>query len=378
MAGGGAAFGAAFGGPVGGPLRERLSGRLGAGQGWVAPLAALAAALAVAAAPLWPTPFAPAAALVGALVPVEQTMLLVVPAVAACALVAWLRGGRGVVAAGWVALAALVLTRPLPGDVAGYAAVARAWALVLAGAFGVVGVLAGGRTSFLPRALAAVAVSACVAAAASAGAGGFGRVGAVVHAEAQRRADAALAPWGARAATPAWAAAARRGPEAAARAVTAEAVLRALPRGAAVVAPALVALESLGALALAWALFHRLSRAPAGPPLAPLAAFQFNDQLVWGLVVGATLVVVPTLAGFRGFGFNLLLFFGALYALRGFAVVRWALGRGGVELPLGAGVALGVLFPLLGGVVAVVLAGAAVALGLGDSWGGWRTRGRPA
>ena len=347
-------------------------------RGWIAPLVALLAALAVAAAPLWPTSLGPAAALVGILLPIEQTMLLVVPAIAACGLVAWLGGGRAWIAAGWMALAVWVLAQPLPERVEGYAAFARGWSLLLAGAFGVVGVAAGVRVAFLPRALAAVAIAAGIVLLATVPSGGVTRLTEVVRAETQRRADAALGPWAERAASDAWRTTSQRVPAAAARAADAEAVLRALPAAAVVAAPALVALESLGALALAWALYHRLARARVGPALAPLAAFRFNDQLVWGLVVGATIFAVPTLAALRGVGWNLLVFFGALYAFRGVAVVRWAAGRYGVEWPIGAGVALGVAFPLLGGVLAAVVTAAALALGLGDTWGGWRTRGRPA
>ncbi len=343
-------------------------------RGWIAPLAALAGALAVAAAPLWPTSLAPAAALVGTLFPVEQTMLLVVPAVAACALLAWLGGGRAWVAAAWVALACWVVTRPLPDGIEGYAALARGWALLLAGSFGAVGVVSGARAAFLPRALTAVAVAAAVAMLAAARTGGVSHVTEVVRAEAQRRGDVALDQWAERTSGAAWSATARRAPAAAARAGDAEDALRALPASAVAIAPALVAVESLGALALAWALYHRLARSRVGPALVPLAAFRFNDQLIWGLVAGAALVAVPTLAALRLAGLNLLVFFGALYALRGLAVCRWALGRRGIELPLGAGVALGFAFPLLGGVLAAVVTAAALALGLGDSWGDWRTR----
>ncbi len=347
-------------------------------RGWIAPLVALLVALAVAAAPLWPVPLGPAAALVGVLLPVEQTMLLVVPSIAACALLAWLGGGRAWVAGAWVALALWVLLQPLPERVEGYAAFARGWALLLAGAFGVVGIAMGARTAFLPRALAAVGVAAAAVLLATAPSGGVSRVITVVQAEMQRRTDAALGPWAERTAGGAWGTTAQRAPGAATRAADAEAALRALPATAGIAAPALVALESLGALALAWALYHRLARARVGPALAPLAAFRFNDQLVWGLAVGATIFAVPTLAALRGVGLNLLVFFGALYTLRGVAVVRWAVGRRGVEWPIGAGVALGVAFPLLGGVLAAIVTAAALALGLGDTWGGWRTRRRPA
>ena len=62
-------------------------------RGWVPTVAALAACLAVAAAPLWPSAAGLAAALVRTVVPIEQTLLLVVPAMAGCAIVGWWAGG---------------------------------------------------------------------------------------------------------------------------------------------------------------------------------------------------------------------------------------------------------------------------------------------
>ena len=56
----------------------------------------------------------------------------------------------------------------------------------------------------------------------------------------------------------------------------------------------LLVLESLLALVVGWAVYHRLVRVRIGPALVPLRALRFNDQLVWGLVVGATIVLVPT------------------------------------------------------------------------------------
>ena len=66
-------------------------------------------------------------------------------------------------------------------------------------------------------------------------------------------------------------------------------MMRAIPARAASLLPALLALESLAALALGWAAYRRLSPVQIGPPLSPLIDFTFNDQLVWGLAVGATL-----------------------------------------------------------------------------------------
>ena len=102
--------------------------------------------------------------------------------------------------------------------------------------------------------------------------------------------------------------------------------------------------------------------------MRPLSEFRFNDQLVWGLVAGVTLLVLPTLNEARGLGLNLAAFFGVLYALRGLGVLDWFLApRGFVR----------VLF-----IIAIFLAWPVVGvfslgLGLGDTWIDWRGRARP-
>ncbi|MGZ3500861.1 MAG: DUF2232 domain-containing protein, partial [Gemmatimonadaceae bacterium] len=137
-----------------------------------------------------------------------------------------------------------------------------------------------------------------------------------------------------------------------------EAVIRALPEHAAGLLPALLALESLATLALAWAIFQRLSSGRIGPPLSPLTEFRFNDQLVWGVAVGATLCLLPTFADGRSAGFNLLAFFGTLYLLRGLGVLAW--------ITKGRYLVLGILslIPPFGMMLGVL----ALALGLGDTW----------
>jgi hypothetical protein len=121
-----------------------------------------------------------------------------------------------------------------------------------------------------------------------------------------------------------------------------------------------------------------VARARVGLPLAPLAAFRFNDQLVWGAVVGATLVAVPSAAPYRLLGFNLLVFFGALYALRGLGVLTWWAAGWRARLgALGAVAGAALLVPLVGVTLPLAaLAAAALALGLGDTVGGWRSRPR--
>lgn len=130
--------------------------------------------------------------------------------------------------------------------------------------------------------------------------------------------------------------------------------------------PALLALSSLAALGVAWWLHVRMAQLP-GPALRPLREFRFADPLIWVFISGLVLVVVAEWSvGWGRLGTNLLAFMGALYMLRGAAVllVIW----GSVSF------ATGLLFA-----VVVVLAGPVVALGamlvgVGDSWLDLRTR----
>ena len=69
----------------------------------------------------------PAFAALRVLVPVEQTILLVGPAIAVCALVGWMQGGRLWLALTWMALSAWMLLRPLEGTSA-FEFMARGWA----------------------------------------------------------------------------------------------------------------------------------------------------------------------------------------------------------------------------------------------------------
>jgi hypothetical protein len=165
-------------------------------RGWGRTLVAFAAALAVAAAAAWPPAAQPVAALARVLVPVQETVLLVVPAVAACALVGWWAGGRLALAVVWVALAAFVVLQPVPGRGEAYAAAARGWALLLAGTFGVACALGGPARPFVGRALAAVGLTFVLAFGALAATGrppaGVVRV---VRAEYERRVERSLAVW---------------------------------------------------------------------------------------------------------------------------------------------------------------------------------------
>jgi hypothetical protein len=132
-------------------------------------------------------------------------------------------------------------------------------------------------------------------------------------------------------------------------------VMREIPDQAASLLPALLALESLAILAFAWGLDRRLAPVEIGPPLSPLTEFTFNDQLVWGLAVGATLCLLPAFEEGKNAGYNLLLFFGALYLIRGIGVLAWiAKGRYAIVIVLGFIPQVFILVTL--------------ALGLGDTW----------
>ena len=129
--------------------------------------------------------------------------------------------------------------------------------------------------------------------------------------------------------------------------------------------PALVGLVSMSALGATWWLFVRMSQG-RDDGVEPLAQFRFNDQLVWVLIAGLVLVVVGWSEAWSLAGTNALVFMGALYALRGVAVVLWLYG--GLSV---AGVALLVIGLLL---AAPVLIGAALFIGIGDTWLDLRAR----
>lgn len=129
--------------------------------------------------------------------------------------------------------------------------------------------------------------------------------------------------------------------------------------------PALLALASLSALAVAWWAYRRVT-ALEGQPLAPLREFRFNDGLVWLLIAGMVLLVLPLNELASRAGSNLLVFMAALYALRGAAVL---LVLGGAPGPMGlllVAVLMVFLYPL---VVA-----ATFFVGLTDTWIDIRTR----
>jgi hypothetical protein len=310
-----------------------------------------------------------------ALLPIEHTMMLFVTTMAACALVGWWAGGRVWLALVWVGLA--VAMAMLPSPPSAFDTLARGWSLLLAGAFGLV-CLFSVRRPFFARALIALAVTLVLATVMSLlGPVKITQASDTLHQELVRRDNESRAQF---------AEIAKQLPQLSKpipgvadwpKELNAE--LDAATVAGVVLFPSLLALESLAALALAWATYHRFARTRLGAPLAPLREFRFNDQLVWGLIVGLVVMVLPTLASARGAGENLLLLFGALYALRGLGVVSWFMAPGRFAWTVGVGAVL-LLAPVLNmfAVAGFMMLGAAsLVLGLGDTWADWRNRARP-
>jgi hypothetical protein len=328
-------------------------------QGWTRILLALAAFLLLPSVPQF-----------RAFLPVERTILMLVPALAACCLVGWWAGGRAVLALAWIAIATILATQSAPANDSFFNLV-RGWSLLLGGSFGLV-CLFGSAGSFFPRALVALGLSLVLAIFMSS-------LGPVTASEARkalsdelaRRNTETMSIVNAQVETPLWNRVSATVPQLDSAPAIIERRLKVNATAGLVVFPALLALESLAALALAWSLYHRLGRARLGQPFGRLRDFRFNDQLVWGLIVGITLVFLPSLANLRGLGFNLLVFFGALYALRGLGVIMWFLSPGTVAVTISICLAL-LWDPLL---MSLALAGLGV--GLSDTWANWRKRARP-
>jgi hypothetical protein len=125
--------------------------------------------------------------------------------------------------------------------------------------------------------------------------------------------------------------------------------------------PSLLGIASLAALALAWWLYRRLTG--AGEPLGTLVEFRFPDALVWVLIVGLVLLLAPSSDSASRAGANLVMFMGALYALRGLGVtVALVLALVGSKVMVL--VALGLVALLL---YPIVVAGTLL-LGVTDTW----------
>lgn len=324
-------------------------------RGWIRITLALAAFLLMPHLPGLP-----------AFVPVVDTLVLLTPVLAACFVVGWWSGGPLSLAILWIALTAWLLSLAPPSGAGGaYYDLARAWGLVVTGAFGLVCIV-GRQRSFLERSLSAIVVAAILALLllVFTGRSPHEVEGIFAHEFESRNAAAAVVMQESAKLI------GERAPKFAemANQVAGERLQlqEALSNSSAPLFPALLGLEALAACALAWALYHRLSRARIGAALAPLSHFAFSDQLAWALVAGITMIVLPTLAAVGPMGRNLTVFVGALYVLRGYGIYAWFVSRRMAVVSVLLAVAA---FPL-----SLLTVPAALGLGLTDTWADWRAR----
>ena len=101
---------------------------------------------------------APVLPLFEAIIPVQQTLLLLVLVVAACSIVGWKLGGRLALALIWVALSIWMLLQPAGPPGSQYDQMTRGWAILLAASFGLVS-LWSTTMPFFSRALFALGLS---------------------------------------------------------------------------------------------------------------------------------------------------------------------------------------------------------------------------
>ncbi|MGV3707465.1 MAG: DUF2232 domain-containing protein [Gemmatimonas sp.] len=349
-------------------------------RGWRWFLLGLVAVVLVTAAPAWPPALALGAGVVRLALPFEPVALLVLVAFASCAVLGWWSGGRTFAAVVTVGFIGWVLFK-VPVPATPFGSFVRGWLLSLGAAFGLV-CLAGGSRAFLNRALAAVTLAGVVAGigvgARSAEAGPLAATVQLFEQDYQRRIDGALAGWRDRTQSVMWQSFASRVPLVAARGEKLAGQFQELQRNAetragsllVLLSPSLLMLESMLALALGWAGYHRLARTRIGPPLGELRDLRFNDQLIWGLVTGAVLVMQPALIELRVAGLNLLSFFGALYALRGAGVCSWWIPeRWTFPLLMVFVVLVSLLGPTL---VLMAMAAICFGVGLSDTWRDFR------
>src|SRR6478672_9064089 len=86
-------------------------------------------------------------------VPIQQTLLLLVPIVAVCSILGWMMGGRLALALIWIAFSIYMLLQPAGPPGTPYDQMARGWAVLLAASFGIVSLWGNASTPFFARAL---------------------------------------------------------------------------------------------------------------------------------------------------------------------------------------------------------------------------------
>ena len=130
--------------------------------------------------------------------------------------------------------------------------------------------------------------------------------------------------------------------------------------------PAMLSLATVAAFGLAWFGFERLSGRFRSP--GPIRDFRFSDHLIWLLIGGLCLLVLPMGGLAFRVGENATLFMGGLYLLRGAAILLW------IGAAAATSVWSGVLLVLAAMFLYPVVLGTALVLGLSDTWIDLRAR----
>jgi hypothetical protein len=130
--------------------------------------------------------------------------------------------------------------------------------------------------------------------------------------------------------------------------------------------PAMLSLATVAAFGLAWFGFERLSGRFRSP--GPIRDFRFSDHLIWLLIGGLCLLVLPMGGLAFRVGENATLFMGGLYLLRGAAILLWIGAAAATSVWSGVLLVLAALF------LYPVVLGTALVLGLSDTWLDLRAR----
>jgi len=137
----------------------------------------------------------------------------------------------------------------------------------------------------------------------------------------------------------------------------------------AAVFPAMLAIASMAGLGVAWWVYVRLT-AGSDQGVGPLKDFRFNDHLVWVFIGGLMLLMMTWGDAQARIGANAVVFMGLLYALRGAAVVMFL--SSGLSVFGYVLVVFGLVF------LPPVVLGAAMLVGIGDTWLDIRSRSEAA
>jgi hypothetical protein len=219
--------------------------------------------------------------------------------------------------------------------------VERGWSLLVGGWF-VVAMVAWPRSPFTTRALAAVSAALATGALLTVGRGGWLALDHTIAAHYQEVAATVARSW--------------PGPLA-----DAEALIAFAAEWPARIFPALAAIGAVAALAVAWWVYHRVTG--RGQALGALREFRFPDALVWVLISGLALLVVPVAEWGPRLGANVVVFMGALYALRGLAVAVSL-----IATVAGSRVAVMIVLAVVAVLLYPIVVAGTLLLGVTDTW----------